>query len=131
MDDLFARLVLGHLAGDYLLQSQAMALNKSLPSWKGIAWCSWHCLVYTISVCLFLWTINPWVVCLIFASHWPIDRWSLGQKWLDLIKGRNFVMAYYSNEQYREVDLTFSCIVYTVVDNTWHVLIMWLIIRPW
>ncbi len=125
MEDLFARIVLGHLVGDYLLQTKAMALNKSVKGWKGAGWCTWHCLVYTLSVCLFLWNFHPWLMALVFLSHWPLDRWSWGAKWLDMIRGRNFVKAWQSSDQYREIDIAFSCLVYAVVDNTMHLLALW------
>jgi hypothetical protein len=129
MEDLFARIVLGHLAGDYLLQSKSMALKKSSQGWAGIAWCTWHCLVYTASVCLFLWTLKPLIIVLVFLSHWPIDRWSLAAKWLKLIRGRNFVAAYLLKEQFWEIDLVFSCLVYAIVDNTIHLIMLWLITK--
>ncbi|MBT6691671.1 DUF3307 domain-containing protein [Candidatus Parcubacteria bacterium] len=131
MEDLFARIVFGHLAGDYLLQTKAMALNKTLPGIRGITWCSWHCLIYTAAMALFLWTLNPLLIGFIFISHWVIDRWSWGQKWLNLIRGRNFIQAHASQEQYREIDIAFSCLVYAVVDNTLHLLIVWLIAKSW
>ncbi len=126
---MFAEIVLGHLAGDYLLQSKTMALKKSEKGFHGILWCTFHCLVYTTSVCLFLWTSGPLVIGLIFLSHWPLDRWSLAAIWLDLIRGRNFVKAYYSTEKCHEVDLAFSCFVYAVADNTMHLILMWYIIK--
>lgn len=127
--DFFARLVLGHLMGDYLLQGKPMALGKTEKGWKGIGWCTLHSLIYTVSVCLFLWTINPLVVLIVFVSHWPIDRWSLASKWLKTIDGRDFLAAYNSKGEYREIDISFSCLVYVVVDNTMHLILMWSIIR--
>jgi len=129
MQDIFARIVLGHLVGDYLLQSKAMALKKSEKGLTGIAWCTFHSLIYTASVCLFLWTLNPVVVALVFLSHWPIDRWSLASKWLKTIGGRDFIKAYESKEKYREIDIAFSCLVYAVVDNTMHLILLWLIAK--
>ena len=126
---MFAEIVLGHLTGDYLLQSKAMALKKTEKGFKGIIWCTFHCLIYTASVCLFLWTINPLIIILVFISHWPIDRWSLASIWLKIIRGRNFIAAYQSTEKYHEIDLTFSCLVYAVVDNTMHLILLWLIIK--
>jgi len=53
MEDVFARIVLGHLTGDYLLQNWKMTLRKSQKSWMGFLWCTWHYFLYTASVCLF------------------------------------------------------------------------------
>jgi hypothetical protein len=130
MEDIYFRLLLGHLAGDYLLQSQQMAINKNESSSQGHLWCLFHCLIYTAVVCLFLWTINPLIIALIFLSHYPIDKWSLGNRWLTLIRGRNIRDEFY-DKQYskRDISLPFAIVVYTVVDNTLHLLLMWAIIR--
>ncbi len=127
--DIFARILLGHLVGDYLLQNKAMALKKSEKGLSGIVWCTIHSIIYTASVCLFLWTVNPLLVLLVFISHWPIDRWSLASKWLKLIRGRDFLAAYSSTEKYREIDISFSCLVYAVADNTMHLVLLWTILR--
>jgi hypothetical protein len=124
---MFTEMILGHLVGDYLLQNRAMTFGKLKNGWAGIYWCTLHCLIYTASVCLFLWTIEPLIVWFIFLSHWPIDHWSLASKWLKLIRGRDFVKAYQSTEEYHEIDLAFSCFVYVAVDNTWHLILLWLI----
>lgn len=126
---MFAQIILGHLTGDYLLQSKSMALKKSEKGLSGITWCTFHSLVYTASVCMFLWTFDPWIISLVFVSHWPLDRWSLAFKWLKLIRGRNYFSAYQSKEKYHEIDLVFSCFVYAVVDNTMHLILLWLIIQ--
>ncbi|MFH1423396.1 MAG: DUF3307 domain-containing protein [Candidatus Nealsonbacteria bacterium] len=122
MTDLFARILLGHLVGDYLLQNKAMMLKKSEKGLNGVLWCTIHCLVYTTAVCLFLWTINPWVIIAVFISHWPIDRWSLGTKWMKLIHSRELKDDYPENK-------VFYAIVYVAVDNTWHLVLMWLAIN--
>jgi len=125
---MFAQIVFGHLFGDYLFQGKTMALRKTEKSWAGVLWCFFHCLVYTVCVCLFLWTLNPLVILSVFASHLFIDRWSLGLKWLKMIRGRNFIEAFESKDRYRDVDLSFSCLVYAVVDNTLHLFLIWLIV---
>ncbi|MEK7503875.1 MAG: DUF3307 domain-containing protein [Patescibacteria group bacterium] len=125
---MFAQIVFGHLFGDYMFQSKAMALKKSEKGWRGNWWCVWHCLIYTAWICLFLWTADPLVVCLIFLSHWFIDRYSLGSKWLKMIRGRDFIKAFESKDKYRDIDLSFSCLVYAVVDNTMHLVLIWLIV---
>ena len=127
MTDVFAKIVLGHLTGDYLLQSKAMALNKSKKGWRGFAWCVFHCVTYTAAVSLFLWTVNPLTISLIFASHFVVDRWSLATVWLKFIRGRDFASAYLSKDQHREFDIAFTCLVYTVADNTIHLISLWLI----
>lgn len=120
-----AEILLGHLVGDYLLQSKTLALRKSEKGWGGVLFCLIHSLIYSLSVCLFLWTLNPVVALLVFLSHYPIDRWSLASLWLKLIRGRDFIAAYQNKEKYWEIDLSFSCLVYAAVDNTMHLILLW------
>jgi len=114
---IFEKILLGHLIGDYLIQSKKMALTKSIKGLNGLKWCSIHCLLYTLAVCLLTATSDPIKISLIFMSHFPIDRWSLANKWLKMIRGRNLKLA-------SEIDLSFSVIIYVVVDNTIHILLM-------
>lgn len=117
--------ILGHFIGDYLLQNKAMMLNKSKKGFRGALWCTLHCAIYTAVVCLFLWTANPWIILAVFLSHWPIDRWSLAIKWMQLIKSRDPNETYFS----KETDSAFYAIVYVVTDNTMHILLIWLALR--
>jgi hypothetical protein len=120
--DFFAKIVIGHLVGDYVLQNAAMMSNKSTAGKKGIMWCTVHCLVYTAIMCLFLWTASLLMIAAIFLSHWPIDRWSLAAKWMKLIKGRDPQIVYTQ----KEFDAAFYAVVYTATDNTMHILLLWL-----
>ncbi len=124
MFTIFEKIIIGHLVGDYMFQTKKMALEKSAKNWHGLITCTVHCLIYTAAVCLFTASTAPLKISLIFLSHFPIDRWSLANKWLDLIKGRNFITAYKSTNEHREIDLIFSAIVYVVVDNTMHILLL-------
>ncbi len=120
-------MVLGHLWGDYLLQNNFMALNKT----KSSLICFLHSLLYTLTICLFM---NKWSMLfflMIFLTHYPIDRYSLGQKWLDLIKGRNFMNEYNDNSLYKEIRVSFSTLVYAVVDNTLHLTLMYFVTTLW
>ena len=83
---------------------------------------------YTAAVCLFLWTAHPLVVALIAVPHWLIDRFSAASIWLKIIRGRTFEAAYQSKDPYREFDIAFTSIVYTVTDNTMHLLCLWAVI---
>jgi uncharacterized membrane protein len=110
-------ILLGHILGDYFYQPKAMAINKASSSRT----CCIHCLIYTL--CMFgvlqanISTPSHWIaICLcIFITHYVIDHYSLGQRWLDLIEGRNILKAVDS------IDVAFSAIVYVVVDNTLHI----------
>lgn len=122
MTDIFERMLLAHLCGDYLLQSKKMALQKS----SSILWCTAHVLIYSLMFCLFLWTVNPWIFLAIFIPHWIIDYWSLGLYWLKLIGGRTFdALSDKSITLASLCDVSFTCFVYAVVDNTWHLLCLW------
>ena len=133
MTDFFATLVLGHLIGDYLLQNKWMAMNKSGSTWK----CAVHCLIYTAAVTLTTWpTIhNVFWSLLIFASHFPVDRWSLADKWLDLINGRSlrdFIINGKKDippgvdfENYHALRAGFTALVYAAADNTIHLVTMY------
>jgi len=138
--------ILGHFVGDYLFQSTSMALHKTDRTFTGWWVCVGHCLVYAFSVSALIGlgkTINPWVFGMVFLSHYPIDRYSLGQKWLDLIGGRDFMNdwrpALKQDQEFRPGDIggeddlrtliittSFGCIVYTITDNTLHIVLMWI-----
>ena len=127
--ELFWRVVLGHLVGDYLFQSEKMALTKGQKGAVGLWWCVGHSLVYTLSVCAFCWRWDLAFAALVFASHFPIDRWSLANYWLRMIGGRNIKNVYEKKEKYWEVALPFSCLVYERVDMTMHFVLLWGIVH--
>ena len=140
MSSFFINLLFGHLFGDFVFQNKWMAVNKSASHFK----CLVHCTIYTLSVACFtsVWSLD-WLG-VVFLTHFLIDRWSLADKWLDFIGGRglqDFVWtghksipdlsdqsAYIPNimaakENYRMLRAAFAGVVYTVVDNTWHMAI--------
>jgi len=125
MEDLYTRAVLGHLVSDYLLQPKEMAIKKGVSH----EWCFVHCLIYTICVCLFMWNFKLRIMLAVFLSHYPIDRYSLGEKWLKMIKGRNLVDEWKAEDKHglKPVHISFASIVYVVVDNTLHFLLLWFI----
>lgn len=124
MAELFILILFGHLFGDYMFQPLQMALKKSEKSQVGLKWCLIHCVIYTACVCVFLLTLNPIIWIMVFLSHWAIDRYSLGAPWLKMIKGRDMLEAHNSKNEYREIGISFACIVYAVVDNTMHLFLM-------
>ena len=130
--------ILGHFIGDYLLQPYSMALNKAKRTWKGFSVCLTHCVIYTLAVAAMMeQTQNVWVLGMVFLSHYPIDRYGLAQEWLDIIGGRNIMTDWETTVTYVEqnqikpilkfpvIVTSFGCIVYTIVDNTLHILLMW------
>ena len=117
-------LLVGHLLGDYVVQNDWMAKNKSLPflprhdkGLDGDLACTAHCLCYTLAVwvCSFWWM--PWwglVAC--FLVHWPIDRFRLAGPWMRNLSG-----------QYEFATGPLSPWSIIVVDNTAHLLTLFLI----
>lgn len=140
MSDLFPLLILGHLVGDYLFQNKWMAMNKDSSNLK----CFVHCSIYTITVLMFtavFWhsymDFTKWAV-VVFLSHFIVDRFSLADKWLDLINGRSlrdFMENGHNNipaslncieyMNYHSLRGGFTALVYAVADNTMHLLLMW------
>jgi hypothetical protein len=136
-------LFFGLIAGDYLLQPKKMAFYKSDKYTMGFWYCYLHSVIFTAAIGLFLYLIpiglnrilghkvfevyhaTQWFYFIVFFSHYIIDRYSLAQKWLDMIRGRNIIKAWQSNDIYREIDIPFSAIVYVIVDNGLHYMIMW------
>jgi hypothetical protein len=129
MPDSFVAILLGHLVGDFMLQGKHMALTKSERSWAGFWMCTLHVAIYTATVCAFVWTIDPIFIVAVAVPHWLIDRYSLATLWLKLIRGRTFESAYLSTDKFREFDIAFTSIVYTVTDSTMHLLCLWAAIR--
>jgi hypothetical protein len=129
MEDMFAAIVLGHLVGDYLLQPVAMALGKSEPDRNGFMECTRHCLLYSAAVCLSLYwysdITNPLVTLAAFATHWPIDRWSLADKWMGLIRSRRPGTTYRN----KELDAAFYVAVYIMTDITLHLVPLWTMLQ--
>lgn len=134
-NDFFAMLLLGHMVGDYLLQNKWMAMNKN-GNWLT---CAIHCLIYTAAVYAFTSsyvTYMYWPL-IIFATHFPVDYFSLADRWLEQIKGRSLIdfikngksniPSEYDKDNYHALRGGFTALVYTAVDNTLHMLPMYLI----
>jgi len=138
---MFAELILGHLAGDYLLQNEWMAMNKSKNTWVGWLSAFIHCVLYTLAICLFMQNFDMIWIVVVFLSHFPIDKFSLAEKYMHFIKGKG--MKDYVNKDKWSDDLVyvpkpdkeltrydmleggFTSIVYTVTDNALHLILMW------
>ena len=133
MINYFANIIFGHLFGDFVFQNKWMAVNKSANHFK----CAVHCTIYTICMCLFTWKWNISWIAVIWGTHFVIDRWSLADKWLLLIRGR--ALTDFIHHGHHEVPSDkpflnyvalrggFSAVVYSVVDNTWHLAIAYYI----
>jgi hypothetical protein len=129
--DQLARLLLGHLVGDYLLQNNWMALNKK----RSLRIAAVHCAIWTVCVVAFapeLLGVIPVIAA--FASHLLLDATDLVDRWLALIGGR----SYHSVQVYTEQDnpelhkrfyVAYAALVQAVADNTLHLLFLYLIFR--
>lgn len=75
-------LIIAHLVGDYLLQSDWMALKKtnSTPA------CLAHVVTYAVPFVAL--TRDPWVLGFIVSTHFMIDRWRLARF---VCWGKNFI----------------------------------------
>jgi hypothetical protein len=73
---LLIRMLLGHFAADFLLQSKSMVDKKGKGAWKS-GWLHVHAAVYTALVFLAAakWTTWYWLVPGLYLSHFLIDGW--------------------------------------------------------
>jgi hypothetical protein len=130
-------MLLGHLTGDYLLQNEWMAMNKSKNHIVGWTAAIVHCWIYTFAVCLFMWKFDLIWIVVVFWSHFFIDKFALGEKYMKYIKGSglkdyiNMVDHRYtkawidSSDGQRMLTGGFRAFVYAVTDNTMHLILMW------
>jgi hypothetical protein len=131
------QMLLGHLVGDYLLQTEVMAMNKSKNTLFGWFMALIHCLIYTFAVCLFMWNAQPIWIIAVFLSHFPIDKFGLGEKYMKYVKGsslRDYIdnvndtySRTWNNSSEGERMLTggFRAFVYAITDNTMHLVLMY------
>lgn len=116
-------LLLGHLVGDYLVQNEWMAQNKAKKTWVGWLAAIIHCIIYTLAVCLIMWEWKPiWIVA-VFFSHFFIDKFAFGYWYLKHLKGLDTYS--YKMVGLSELRAGFNAVIYTVTDNTMHLLLMW------
>jgi hypothetical protein len=146
MENIWFQLLLGHLVGDYLLQAEWMAMNKSKNTLEGWYAAVIHCYIYTFAVCIFMWNLQPIWILAVFLSHFPIDKFSLGEKYMHYLKGkgmRDYVMKDLEDmetqgliyaprppkhelNRYDMLEGGFTAVVYTLTDNTMHLVLMYL-----
>ena len=107
-------LLLGHLIGDYLLQSDWMALNKKKRGSKGFLPCIIHCILWTLSVYIFTvgFKVNITIFILLFLSHYILDRTN--------------IVKYIINKTIMPNPTMWKIII---VDNTLHLLFAYFILK--
>jgi len=105
-------LLVGHLIGDYILQSDWQAQGKTLRSLPCLA----HCLLYTLAVwaCSFWW-MPWWGLAVVFAGHYPLDRYRLAGWWMRRVAGQAGFAT------------TLAPWSVIVVDNTFHLIVLFLV----
>jgi hypothetical protein len=130
--NVFDFILIGHLVGDYLFQNKWTAMNKSASHFK----CFVHSIVYTLTLCIITLPVirSWWWPFIVFLSHFPIDRWGLADKWLKFVRGRSLegflaqgrenVPEGVDSGLYIDLRGGFTALVYTVVDNTMHLILM-------
>ena len=141
-------MVLGHLLGDYLLQNEWMALNKSKYNLNGWLAAFIHCILYTLAVCLFMMNFDLIWIVVVFLSHFPIDKFSLAEKYMHYIKGKG-MKDYVKKDisiwdietqglrhmvsqtkqplnRYDALEGGFTAYVYALTDNSMHLILMYL-----
>lgn len=105
-------LLMAHLVGDYVAQNDWMAQNKTTQSWP----CLVHCFFYTLAVAtgaaLQLYPMQWHGLLLVFATHFPMDRFRLARKWMTLNGQESFATGVFA---------PWSIIV---VDNIIHLVIL-------
>lgn len=79
-------IILGHLIGDYLFQSDWMALNKKKSNLEGFVACIIHCTIWTISMMIFIGSNNILLALGLFLSHILLDRTNLVVWYLNTFK---------------------------------------------
>lgn len=118
MDPLTSAIV-GHLVGDYIIQTDWMALNKKKPGMDGLFPCVVHCVLWACSVMLFsgCWSIP--LAALLFSTHLVQDGTSIVRDWMRLVGQEQFA--------------TGACSPWSiiVVDNVLHIVTIWLVWRFW
>lgn len=104
--------IVGHLVGDYLVQTDWMALNKK----QSTLHCLVHCSIWTACVCVFSglgWT----AAAILFGTHFLQDRTTIVEKWMDFIGQSKFRVG--------------PCAPWSgiVVDNVFHILTIFVVIK--
>ena len=105
--------IIGHMVGDYLLQSDYLAENKKKSSFV----CAIHCLIWTLSVMTLAGWWRWWVFPALFIPHFAQDR-------------TGFVLWYMRTsgaKRFAEPPLAPWSLI--VVDNTFHLLTLAVVAR--
>jgi hypothetical protein len=120
--------ILAHVIGDFFIQSDWMAVNKT-SNWKAI---TIHALTYSIPFLLPMllgwWALSWSALAVIAGTHWVIDRWSLAKY---ICYAKNWFGPRGSNPPFSETMLGYNkdrpfvitFWLYVITDNTLHLII--------
>lgn len=115
-------LICAHLVGDYILQSDWMATQKTKSPWP----CAAHALCYTIPFAFVMPTWQP--LLFVAATHFIIDHWRLARYvcWGKNILGpKSFMYTWEGNEAtgFRPETPSFMAVwLMIITDNAMHML---------
>ena len=111
--------LLAHLLGDYVLQSDRMARNKTCSH----RWALLHALLYALC---FVWIVpSVWAWLVILSTHFLIDRYRLATYWIRFYNGVQDP-GLFGYEAAKPAYMAFWLMV--IVDNTMHLVINYLAI---
>jgi len=112
-ETLFIWGLLLHLIGDYMLQSDKMAVEKT----KSHFWAALHSAIHGA---LFFSILPAWLCAYIAITHFLIDRYRLSIFWLRLINW-NFRGGHFLGQDHKKA-AAISYLVMIAVDNTMHII---------
>lgn len=114
-----------HLLGDYFLQNDWMAVNKSKFSALGWWACFIHCCLYSAPF-LFYYNLNWHIYAWVFATHFLIDKFGLAIYWTMLVNW-NWSRENFGMNRDRPVFLTLW--LHIIRDNSLHLFCNYFIIQ--
>lgn len=104
-----------HFVGDYLLQNDWMAQNKTKSWVPAFA----HATVYSIPFCLI---VRGWWFWLIPITHYLIDRYRLATYWIRLVNW-NWDLSVNNCGYKADKPVWMAVWLMIIIDNVWHILI--------
>jgi hypothetical protein len=125
-------LLIGHIIGDYWLQTKWMAQSKIRPDAEGYLACFIHCFFYSLAITIFMSPVLPGskelliMFCIAFACHFPIDKFSLAKFFLKHVLNSPKPTLTLIHEITPDI-LTQHIIwwiVYIIIDNSAHLFLM-------
>lgn len=102
-----------HLIGDYLLQNDWMARNKTKDSVAAML----HAAVYSL---LFRLLVPKWYWMAIFISHFFIDRYRLAEYWIKLV---NWNWRSKNHGYPEDKPKYMSVWLLIIIDNVFHIIV--------